>query len=62
MNELSRREQEVLELVVEGRSNAEIARELSLTKRGVEFHLTQAYRKLGVASRAQAIVRVLAQK
>jgi DNA-binding NarL/FixJ family response regulator len=38
---------------VRGASNREIAAELFLTAKTVEFHLSRIYRKLGVRSRAQ---------
>lgn len=50
-------ERQVAELVCAGRSNAEVAAELFVTSRTVEAHLTRAYRKLGVRSRAELIAR-----
>ena len=44
-------ERRVCELAAAGRSNPEIAAELFLSRRTVEFHLRGAFRKLGVASR-----------
>lgn len=51
---LTARESEVLELVASGCSNAEVADRLVLSVRTVERHLLNAYRKLGVRSRAEA--------
>jgi DNA-binding CsgD family transcriptional regulator len=51
--ELTPSEQRVVELAVEGLSNKEIARELFVTVNTVEAHLSHAYTKLGVRSRAQ---------
>jgi DNA-binding CsgD family transcriptional regulator len=45
-------EQSIVDLVVQGRTNAEIAAASHLAVRTVESHLTQVYRKLGVRSRA----------
>ncbi|MFN8114416.1 MAG: AAA family ATPase [Solirubrobacterales bacterium] len=50
---LSAREREIVELVVAGRRNAEIADALFLSVRTVEGHLSRVYRKLGVSSRTQ---------
>jgi DNA-binding NarL/FixJ family response regulator len=56
---LSRREKQTIGLVTLGLSNGEIARQLHLTESTVKSHLTGAYRKLGVASRAEAADRLL---
>jgi DNA-binding CsgD family transcriptional regulator len=41
----------VARLVADGRSNKEVAAELFLSVKTVEFHLGNVYRKLGVRSR-----------
>jgi DNA-binding NarL/FixJ family response regulator len=51
---LTKREQEILRLVAEGRSNGEVARKLWVTEQTVKFHLSNIYRKLGVANRTEA--------
>jgi DNA-binding NarL/FixJ family response regulator len=51
---LTRREAEILELVAEGLSNVQIARALWVTEQTVKFHLSNIYRKLGVANRTHA--------
>jgi DNA-binding NarL/FixJ family response regulator len=51
---LTRREHEILSLVVEGRTNGEIAKVLWVTEQTVKFHLANIYRKLGVTNRTQA--------
>jgi DNA-binding NarL/FixJ family response regulator len=53
---LTERELEVLRLVAEGLSNKEIAHELKVKKRTVEFHVGNILRKLGVVSRVEAAV------
>jgi DNA-binding CsgD family transcriptional regulator len=50
---LTATEQRVADLVVEGRSNREVAAALFITVKGVEAHLSRIYRKLGVKSRAE---------
>lgn len=52
---LSRREGEVVRLVAEGRTNREIANELTLSERTIEAHLTNAFKKTGASSRAQLV-------
>ena len=51
---LTNREREILRLVAEGRSNGEVARILWVTEQTVKFHLSNIYRKLGVANRTEA--------
>jgi len=53
---LSRRERETLVLLAEGLSNAEIAERLGISEKTVRNHLSHLFDKLGVWSRAQAIV------
>jgi DNA-binding NarL/FixJ family response regulator len=48
-------EQRVLEALARGLSNKEIAQELWLTQQTVKFHLTNIYRRLGVANRTEAV-------
>ncbi|HEX6339815.1 AAA family ATPase [Umezawaea sp.] len=50
---LSPSERRVAGLVTRGLSNSDIARGLSVTRRTVEAHLTNIYRKVGVAGRAE---------
>jgi predicted ATPase/DNA-binding CsgD family transcriptional regulator len=52
--ELSAREVEVLRLVATGLTNAEVAKELFLSSRTVDWHLSSIYRKLGFHSRTEA--------
>jgi DNA-binding NarL/FixJ family response regulator len=51
---LTERELEILRLVAEGYTNGRIAAELWVTEQTVKFHLSNTYRKLGVANRTQA--------
>ena len=51
---LTPREREILALVAEHRTNAEVARMLWLSRDTVKFHLANVYRKVGVSSRAEA--------
>jgi DNA-binding NarL/FixJ family response regulator len=51
---LTDRELEILQLVARGYTNGKIARELWVTEQTVKFHLSNTYRKLGVANRTEA--------
>lgn len=53
---LSRREREILALIAEGLGNAEIAERLSISEKTVRNHISNLFDKLGVWTRAQAIV------
>jgi DNA-binding NarL/FixJ family response regulator len=52
---LTRSELAVLESLARGLVNKEIAAELDIAQQTVKFHLTNVYRKLGVANRTEAI-------
>ena len=54
---LTKRERQVAELVAQGRSASEIARQLHIGRRTVETHVARAYAKLGVTSRVELILR-----
>jgi DNA-binding NarL/FixJ family response regulator len=51
---LTQRELELLRLVASGATNSRLARQLFVTEQTVKFHLSNIYRKLGVANRTQA--------
>ena len=53
--ELTEREHAILEAVACGKTTAVISRELWVSEHTVKFHLTNIYRKLGVANRAGAV-------
>ena len=56
-SQFSKREKDVVKLLLLGKSNKQIALELGISIRTVEFHLGNIYAKLGVISRAEAIVK-----
>jgi DNA-binding NarL/FixJ family response regulator len=56
---LSEREMEVLECVVQGMSNKEIAALLGISHQTVKNHVTSILRKFGVEDRTQAVVYAL---
>lgn len=53
---LSRREEEVLQLFASGMTNGEIATELTVSSSTVKFHISNILKKLGVDTRAEALV------
>ena len=53
-NELTHREQDVLALIVEGRSNREIGQTLGITEATVKAHMNAILGKLGVKQRTEA--------
>lgn len=57
---LSPREHEILELVAQGLTNAEVARMLWISSGTVRKHLENAYSKLGVHTRTAAVARLFA--
>lgn len=57
--DLSSRELEVLRLIVAGRSNKEIARDLAIGEESVKSYLKAVFQKLGVADRTQAAIEAI---
>jgi NarL family two-component system response regulator LiaR len=60
--DLTRREQEVLALLVKGMSNPEIAERLVISRSTVKVHISSILSKLGVASRGEAISLAIQNK
>ena len=60
--QLGEREVETLTWAARGKTFAEIGAILSLSRRTVEFHMDNARRKLGVATRTQALVKAATER
>jgi len=60
--QLREREVETLTWAARGKTFEEIGTILSLSRRTVEFHLENARRKLGVATRTQALVKAATER
>jgi len=60
LDELSRREREVIELMAQGRSNRGIAEALVITESAVEKHVTSIFDTLGIERDGDAHRRILA--
>ena len=56
---LSPRERDILDRIAKGHTNLEIGRQLFISEKTVRNHVTRIFEKLGVHSRAQAIVLAL---
>ncbi len=57
--ELSEREMEILRLAAKGMSNQDIAGKLFLSRRTVQAHLGNIFRKMDVGSRTEAVLQAL---
>jgi len=60
LDRLTPRERQVLALMAEGRSNSAVARELVVTERAIEKHVTSIFSKLGLTAAEDGHRRVLA--
>src|SRR5678816_2209663 len=58
INKLSRRELEVVDLLLQGKSNKLIALALGISDRTVEFHLKNVYAKFQVSSRMELVLKL----
>ncbi|MER7078607.1 regulatory protein, luxR family [Saccharopolyspora kobensis] len=57
--QLTKREKEVLDQLMHGRSNRQIARSLGISERTVKNHLRNLFTKLDVGDRTSAVVKAL---
>jgi DNA-binding NarL/FixJ family response regulator len=57
--EITKTEQKVVELVLMGLSNKRIAKELGIVEGTVKLHLNRIFRKFGVATRVQLVLKVV---
>ena len=54
LSDLTQREMEILQLVLTGKTNKEIAGKIYISEKTVEFHLDHIYTKIGARSRLMA--------
>lgn len=54
LTNLTTREIEILQLVLEGRTNRAIAAKMFISEKTVEFHLANVYEKIGIRTRMLA--------
>jgi DNA-binding NarL/FixJ family response regulator len=57
--ELTQREQEILQLIVKGRSNKEISAALFISEDTVKTHLKTLFQKMGVSARTEAAIEAV---
>jgi NarL family two-component system response regulator YdfI len=58
-NPLTTSEQQILQLTAEGHTAKHIARAMGISEHTVKYHVKSIHRKLGVASRTQAVAIAL---
>jgi DNA-binding NarL/FixJ family response regulator len=61
LSDLTPRELEILQLVLAGKTNKEIARDILVSKKTVEFHLDNIYSKIGTRTRMLAGIWAIQQ-
>ena len=61
LTDLTRREMEILQLVILGKTNKAIAIAMYITERTVEFHLDNIYNKIGARTRLMACIWAIQQ-
>ena len=55
--ELTPRERDVLSLLVQGKSNRQIAERLGISEHTAKFHVTAVLQKMGAQTRTEAVVK-----
>lgn len=59
---LTEREEQVAQLLADGKTNPQISKELSLSVDTVKWHLKNIFQKLGVSNRTQAVIALTGQR
>ena len=52
---ITERKKQIIELVAEGKSNSEIAEQLTITIHTVKSHLVELFNKLGISSKCELV-------
>lgn len=58
-SQFTEKESRVISLLLKGKSNSQIASQLGVCTRTIEYHLSRIYQRLGIGSRAEAIVKLI---
>ncbi len=61
LSDLTLREEEILQLVLAGRTNKSIAATMFISEKTVEFHLNHIYNKIGMHTRTLAVIWAMQQ-
>ncbi len=59
---LTPRERDIVEMILAGAANKTIAAHLGLSEQSVKNRLTTLYRKCGVASRLELVIKLMTQR
>jgi DNA-binding NarL/FixJ family response regulator len=62
LSDLTPRELEIIQLLLTGKTNKEIASEINISERTVEFHLDHIFTKIGLRSRMMAGIWAIEQR
>ncbi len=57
----SKRQKQIADLIITGKTNVEICDILKLASQTVKFHVTQIYKKSGVKNRASFIIKTFTE-
>jgi DNA-binding NarL/FixJ family response regulator len=58
-NHLTKREQEVISILIKGKSNNEIAKKLHVSVNTVRTHLGSCYKKMNVKNRTELVIKYI---
>ena len=61
-SKLTSRERDVLKLLIKGKNNTEIAKELVVSKYTIKAHVANILQKLNVNDRVQAVVKAISEE
>jgi NarL family two-component system response regulator LiaR len=59
---LSRKQLQILSLISYGKNNDDISNEMNISKRTIEYHITQIIKKLDATNRTAAVAKAIREK
>lgn len=60
-NELTKREKEVISILIKGKSNEQIAKNLHVSVNTIRTHLSSSFKKLNVKNRTELVIKYINQ-